>query len=169
MSTWRCRFWSCSEFSQDEESWCREHLVAFRRGLLDNCPECGWGKETRFPTCAGCRRVSRALHAALHGENEFPVAPAPRGFHVYVLQLDGGDFLAGYSRDLRVRLMEHQDGVIPPTADRSPELVWFTWVESRMAAKTLKVRLKRLCDDDPREMRRWIIRFQDLVRELRLP
>ena len=107
MPTWRCRFWSCSEFSQDEESWCREHLVAFRRGLLDNCPECGWGKETRFPTCAGCRRVSRALHAALHGENEFPVAPAPRGFHVYVLQLDGGDFLAGYSRDLRVRLMEH--------------------------------------------------------------
>ena len=65
--------------------------------------------------------------------------------------------------------MEHQDGVIPPTADRSPQLVWFTRVESRAEAKALKGRLRRLCDDDPRAMRRWILRFQDLVRELRLP
>ena len=100
------------------------------------------------------------------GRTSPPVPSVNRGFHVYVLQLRGGDFLAGYSRDLRVRLMEHRDGVIPPTAGRSPELVWFTLVESRAEAKALKVRLRRLCDDDPREMRRWVIRFQDLVREL---
>ena len=162
MSTWQCRFWSCSEPSQVEESWCLEHLVAFRRGLLDDCPRCGFGKERRYSTCLRCRRAATDRP----WEDQSPVAPLNGEFHVYVLQLDGGGFLAGYSRDLRVRLMEHRDGVIPPTAGRSPELVWFTLVESRAEAKALKARLRRLCNDDPREMRRWVIRFQDLVREM---
>ena len=162
MSTWQCRFWSCPELSQEEESWCHEHLAAFRRGLLNDCPSCGFGKERRYSSCLRCLRAA----AARPWEDQSPVPSVNRGFHVYVLQLRGGDFLVGYSRDLRVRLMEHRDGVIPPTAGRDPELVWFTLVESRAEAKALKVRLRRLCDDDPREMRRWVIRFQDLVRDL---
>ena len=164
MTMWWCRFWNCSERAQQEESWCREHLDAFRRGLLDDCPNCGFGKYRRYSFCLRCRRAATARP----WKDQSP-GPSMNGeFHVYVLQLEGGGFLAGYSSDLRVRLMEHRDGVIPPTAGCSPQLVWFTLVESRAEARALKGRLRRLCDDDPEELRRWILQFQDLVWELRL-
>ena len=91
---------------------------------------------------------------------------AHREFYVYVLQLDDGEFFAGYSRNIWMRLREHQDGMVHPTAGRSPDLVWFTMAESRAAAESLKVRIRRLCLDNPREMRRWILEFRDLVGEL---
>ena len=43
---------------------------------------------------------------------------------------------------------------------------WFTVVESRAAAESLKLRVRRLCRDDPREIRSRMIRLRDLVREL---
>ena len=154
----QCRFWSCSTPVREGDPWCREHRRAFQRGLVDDCPECGRGKELRFPTCLECRRVPTAFS----GERESPMGSDARGVYVYVLQLKEGDFFAGYACDLRVRLMEHHEGIIPRTAGRFPRLVWFRVVESRVAAELLKLSVRRLCRDDPREIRRWIIRLKDI-------
>ena len=85
-----------------------------------------------------------------------------------MLLLEGGDFFAGYTRDIRVRLMDHQGGIGHATAGRSPKLVWFTMVESRTQTESLRMRVRRLCRDDPREVRRWILRLRDLVKDLDL-
>ena len=162
MTTNQCYFSTCPTPVEEGVFWCIEHLHAFRHGLLDDCPGCGFGKETCYSTCPECCPASTALH----GEDKLPVGPAPQRFYVYVLQLEGGVFRAGSTSDLQVRLMEHRHGIVPPTAGRNPRLAWFTMVESPAAAESLKIELRRLCRDDPREMRRWVITFRDLVRDL---
>ena len=87
-------------------------------------------------------------------------------FFVYILKLDGNVFYAGQTRELRERLMEHRDGDTVSTAGKNPRLVWFTQVSTRDAAVTLEAELKRLCDKNPREIRRRVRRFQDLVEQL---
>ena len=49
---------------------------------------------------------------------------APRECCVYVLHLKDHSFFAGYTRDMKVRLMKHQDGTIHPTAGCTLQ----TWV-----------------------------------------
>lgn len=87
-------------------------------------------------------------------------------FFVYILKLDGNIFYAGQTRELRERLMEHRDGDTISTAGRNPKLVWFTKVSSRDEATTIEADLKRLCDQNPREVRRKVRHFRDLVEEL---
>ena len=87
-------------------------------------------------------------------------------FFVYILKLDGNAFYAGQTRELRERLMEHRDGDTVSTAGKNPRLVWFTKVSTRDEATTLESELKRLCDENPREVRRRVLQFQDLVQEL---
>ena len=164
MSTHQCSFWNCYTDSEREEAWCREHLQDRRRGLVDDCPRCGAGKYRRYSICLRCLQAATAYP----WQEEFPVPSVTGEFHAYVLQLEDGRFLAGCSSDLRLRLMEHRDGIIPATAGQNPKLAWFTTVESRGEAEALKARLRLLCRDDPREMRRWILRFRDLVRDLQL-
>ena len=89
-----------------------------------------------------------------------------KDFYVYVLKLDDGSFYAGQTREIRERLMEHRDGTTKSTAGRNPKLVWFSTVSTREQATGLEVQLKKLCDQNPREIRRWVRRFQDLVEEL---
>lgn len=64
------------------------------------------------------------------------------------------------------RLSEHRDGKAKTTAGQNPKLVWFGIVKSREAATSMEVELKKLIDSNPREIRRMIISFQDLVKEL---
>ena len=87
-------------------------------------------------------------------------------FFVYILKLDGNTFYAGQTRELRERLMEHRDGDTVSTAGKNPKLVWFTKVSTRDKAVTLEAELKRLCDKNPREVRRRVRQFQDLVEQL---
>ena len=87
-------------------------------------------------------------------------------FFVYILKLDGNAFYAGQTRELRERLMEHRDGDAVSTAGKNPRLIWFTKVSTRDEATTLESELKRLCDENPREVRRRVLQFQDLVQEL---
>ncbi len=156
MSTHQCSFWDCYTDSEREEAWCREHLQARRRGLVDDCPRCGAGKYRRYFICLRCLRAATAY-------------PWQEEFHVYVLQLGDGGFFAGYSSDLELRLMEHRDGCIPATRGLEPRLAWFTTVESRRDAEALKARIRALCRDDSREMLRRLLWFRDLVRELPIP
>ena len=89
-----------------------------------------------------------------------------RSFHVYILKLEGGEFYAGQTRELRERLSEHRDGRTQSTAGRNPKLVWFTEMASRHEATELEVELKKAIDSNPRIIRRMVTDFHDLVREL---
>ena len=87
-------------------------------------------------------------------------------FYVYVLKLNDGTFYASQTRESRERLMEHRDGTTRTTAGKDPKLVWFSTVSTRKQATELEVIVKKVCDRNPREIRRWILKFQDLVDEL---
>lgn len=87
-------------------------------------------------------------------------------FFVHILKFANGAFYAGQTRELRERLSEHRDGRAKTTAGQNPKLVWFGIVKSREAATAMEVELKKLIDSNPREIRRMIISFQDLVKEL---
>lgn len=87
-------------------------------------------------------------------------------YYTYILKMDGGEFYCGHTRDLRARLSEHRDGHTPSTAGRHPRLVWFTELPTRAEAAGLEAALKELNDRNPREIRKMVIRFEDLVREM---
>ena len=88
-------------------------------------------------------------------------------FYAYLLRLDDGSFYAGQTRDIRERLMEHRDGSgARATAGRSPRLVWFRTFPTRDGAAAEESSLKALCRDNPRQVRRMILAFQDVVGEL---
>jgi predicted GIY-YIG superfamily endonuclease len=102
---------------------------------------------------------------------EYPAAWEKRDasanrFFVYILKLDGGEFYAGHTRELRERLSEHRDGRTKSTAELNPKLVWFGMLATREAAIAAEAELKKLVDSNPREVRRMVIDFQDLAREL---
>ena len=63
-------------------------------------------------------------------------------------------------------MSEHRDGKVATTKGRTPELVWFTELASRDEATKLEAVLKQTRDRDERSIRRMIVRFQSLVREL---
>ena len=87
-------------------------------------------------------------------------------FFVYILKLTDGAFYAGQTRELRERLSEHRDGLVQSTAHKDPKLVWFAVLPSRDAAASTEVALKKLIDSNPREIRRMVIGFSDMAREL---
>ena len=87
-------------------------------------------------------------------------------FFVYILSLSGGKFYAGQTRELRERLSEHRDGQTKSTAGKNPKLVWYGMLPTREQAAAGEVELKKLVDSNPRDIRRMIIRFRDLVQEL---
>ena len=84
-------------------------------------------------------------------------------FFIYILKLDGGQFYAGQTRELRERIAEHRDGATKTTAGKHPKLVWFKAVDTREEAEELEVALKVLCNKNPREIRRWITKLKDAV------
>ena len=87
-------------------------------------------------------------------------------FFVYILKLEGGEYYAGQTRELRERLSEHRDGQVQSTKGRNPKLVWFGQLPTRDAAATTEVELKKLVDSNPRQIRRMVISFKDLANEL---
>ncbi len=87
-------------------------------------------------------------------------------YYAYILKMDGGEFYCGHTRDLRARLSEHRDGNSKSTAGRHPVLAWFTELPTRAEAAELEAALKELNDRNPREIRKMVIRFNDLVREM---
>ncbi len=87
-------------------------------------------------------------------------------FFVYILKLNKGQFYAGQTRELRERLSEHRDGRVKSTAGKDPKLVWFAALSSRDAATSTEVELKNLIETNQREIRRMVVKFQDLIREV---
>ena len=174
--TKRCPFWDCKTRIGANRSFCDQHRTESKKGLIDKCPGCGRDKYKRYGECLDCsskpqRRSAQATVTNRKHNPEYPAAWEKRDasadrFFVYILKLDGGEFYAGHTRQLRERLSEHRDGRTKSTAGRDPKLVWFGMLPTREAAIAAEVELKKLVDRDPREVRRMVIDFQDLAREL---
>ena len=86
-------------------------------------------------------------------------------FNGNILKMDGCRFCAGQTREFRDRISERRDGSTKSTAGKNPKLVWFAQMPIRNAATTREVELKNLVDDNPREVRRMVVRIQDFIRE----
>ena len=177
----RCLFWDCQTPVRADHVFCYDHYQDLQYSLIDECTGCGRAKDIQYDFCLDCYRNQRSQSAKNTSINksssyqwyrpeysqawEKQDASASR-FFVYILKLDGGQFYAGQTRELKERLSEHKDGKTKSTAGKNPKLVWFSVVESREEATNVEVELKKLIDTNPREIRRMMIRFRDLVREL---
>jgi len=177
----RCLFWDCGQAIRPDHVFCYEHFRDFQEGLVDECPGCGRAKDAVYDWCLDCYRQSSSSQRAAYQSSrveqkrwyrpEYSAAWDNRDatadrFFVYILKFANGAFYAGQTRELRERLSEHRDGKAKTTAGQTPKLVWFGIVKSREAATSMEVELKKLIDSNPREIRRMIISFQDLVKEL---
>ena len=179
-----CGYWDCSRPIRADHFLCREHYEDYADGLIDECPACGRFKYALYEACLDCysgkpvpvpftARSGRGAVAERRGPYRTEHSKAwERGdegveeFYVYVLKLDDGSFYAGQTRDLRARLMEHRDGLTGSTRGRSPVLVWFATTSSREAAEKYEAEIKELIDRNPREVRKMILKFHDLISEV---
>ena len=71
-------------------------------------------------------------------------------------------------KELKERLCEHKDGVVPSTAGQTPRLAWFHVVPTRHEAVSLEAEVKDVAESSQREIRRLVVGFRDLVREVDL-
>jgi predicted GIY-YIG superfamily endonuclease len=83
-------------------------------------------------------------------------------FFVYIIKHDGG-FYKGHTRELKVRMSKHRDGLEPATKGKNPKLKYFEVLPSRDSAEKREVELKKLNDS---EIRRLIIDFEGWIQEL---
>ncbi len=175
-----CAYQDCNQSIAPWFELCQEHNANKQSGLIDRCPGCGQYKDPRYPLCRQCNASAKAVAPKsatprLRGKYDPEENPAwDRGdadadvFFVYILKLSGGDFYVGQTRDLRERLGEHRDGKTQSTAGKAPKLVWFAPVNTRNEAVKAEADLKWVIDHNPREIRRMIIWFRDLVKEVDL-
>lgn len=185
----KCAFCECNEVVDPEYDLCKRHNRTRKAGSIERCPGCSNFKRKRYKVCSFCNDAKTQVHLdksqtanktirhynskreqARYRRESSPAWAAgdadARSFHVYILKLDGGEFYAGQTRELRERLSEHRDGRTQSTAGRNPKLVWFTEVSSRREATELEVELKKAIDGNPRIIRRMVTGFHDMVREL---
>ena len=166
----QCRVWNCNETIRKQYEFCREHYYDSIVGLIDDCPGCGRAKDSDYDTCTDCRSTATTRTPKRYQREHSKAWEAGDSeateFFVYILKLEGGSFYAGQTRELRERLMEHRDGKTKTTAGKNPKLVWFTQVETREQAADYEVVLKKICDTNPREIRRRVLDLKDLVGEL---
>jgi len=179
-----CGYWDCSRPIRADHFLCREHYEDYADGLVDECPGCGRFKYALYEFCLDCyagrppppaavARARRGVLAEQRGEYRTEHSRAwERGdegvgeFYAYILKLEDGSFYAGQTRDLRARLMEHRDGLTRSTRGRRPVLVWFAATSSREAAERYEAELKEMISHNPREVRKMILKFRDLISEV---
>ena len=172
-----CEFWSCRGAIRDDHFLCRDHYARLQEGSIAKCPLCDRYKDAQYETCLECDTKPRPRAT---GERRAPYQatrdPDPAweagdaeatSFFTYVLKLDGGQFYVGQTRDLRARLMEHRHGTgasVP--RGKNPKLQWFATMSTRRQAMAKEKQLKELLKRNPRALRKLIIDFRDIHREL---
>ncbi len=170
----QCTFWNCRIPVTTKGFYlCRHHYKKSQDGQVDKCPDCGQYKSATYASCLNCRfkKSSTSSKSSEYYPQEYSKAwesgdAEATTFYVYVLKLNDGSFYAGHTREINERLMEHRDGRVKSTANRDPKFVWFAEVDSRDEATRLEAEVKKICDQDSREMRRWIIDLRIIVEEL---
>jgi predicted GIY-YIG superfamily endonuclease len=177
-----CRYFSCNRPIQGHRFLCAEHYRDWKSGLVDECPNCGQFKNAEYKLCLNSAQEQpqpRRKSATAVSDRKARYAPESskawiKGdkrtarFFVYILKLDGGDFYVGHTRELRERMSEHRDNTTVSTAGRHPSLRYFEILPSRETAASREAELKELARSNPRQIRRLIIGFQDLVRLVQL-
>ena len=179
--TKECLFWNCAAPTTQDETLCDVHYRDSQTGNVDQCPGCDRHKYRQYHRCWECQnnsptsltRAERPGNPPTYNWNEPEYSKAwekgdseAKRFFAYLLKLEGGDFYAGHTNDLRARLTEHRDGRTKTTAGRDPKLVWFVGFPSRDEATRAEVGLKERINRNPREIRKRVIGFHDLVSEL---
>ena len=178
----KCSYWNCGRRIDKAHFLCREHFEDLLDGFIDQCPICGRFKDMEYDLCLDCyngRQVkiwnpSANIKSQIKNysiEHNKAWEGKDRGadkFFVYVLKLDRGEFYVGQTRDLRARLLEHKDNKTKSTAGRNPELKYFEILNSREAVESREAELKKLNETNPREIRKMVISFQDLIKEVNL-
>lgn len=159
---------------------CSEHYEDWRDELINQCPKCGRFKDAQYNLCSPCyyrRPTSRwtppvdSLQQKRrpqieHSQSWEKLDQQSVRFFVYILNLDGGKFYVGQTRELRERLSEHMDGKVASTKGFSPRLQYFEILPTREAAEIRESELKKFDESNPRQIRRMILGFKDLVSEL---
>ena len=84
-----------------------------------------------------------------------------------ILKGNNAKYYVGQTRDLRARLSEHRDGKTRSTAGSNIQLQYFEEFKTRKEAELREVALKKLVQNDERQIRKMIINFQDRIKEVR--
>jgi len=177
-----CGYWSCNRRIRYGHFLCTQHYDDWEDGFVDECPKCGRFKDAEYELCLDCAQgrtsnrwkrptsiPSRKQQYAPEHSKAWTKGDKEAGrFFVYILKLNDGSFYVGQTRELRERMSEHRDGKTPSTAGRNPKLQFFGILPSRESASLAEVELKKLVDSNPRQIRRMILGFQDLIREVQL-
>ncbi len=177
-----CGYWECGRRIPDDHFLCREHYEDWEDGLIDQCPRCGRFKDVMYDLCLDCyyerpvprREPFNAIPPSkryYNLEHSDAWEKGDRGadhFFVYILKLDGGKFYVGQTRELRERLSEHRDNKTVSTAGANPRLQYFEILPTREDAEHREAELKNILESNPRQIRRMIIGFRDLIHELNL-
>ena len=171
----QCEFWDCATPVRRSHFLGLDHYGGYENGQVDRCPDCERYKDAKYSLCLGCKsdNPQASTKSSKRYQREHSTAweagdVEATAFYIYVLKLNDGSFYAGQTREIRERLMEHRDSRTESTAGRDPKLVWFTVVGTRDEATRFESVVKKMCDQNPREIRRWIVQFQDIVKEVDL-
>ena len=85
--------------------------------------------------------------------------------YLYVLKLDGGQYYAGQTNHLAIRLKEHNDGTTRSTKGKHPRLVYFKqWVGRTKELNESEDILNRLARENLRAIRRMVEEWQQPLR-----
>ncbi len=175
-----CAYWSCQRKVSGRNFLCLEHWEDLQDNFIDKCPICGRYKDFDYELCLDCKN-RRPIDTRFKARDNEPLTKRPKvehskawekadkaaeRFFVYILKLDNGEFYAGQTRELRERLSEHRDAKTASTAGHNPRLQYFEVLPTRESAALREVDLKALCTKNPRQIRRMIIGFHDLLREV---
>jgi predicted GIY-YIG superfamily endonuclease len=168
-----CAQIDCGAPASYEKPLCYKHWQEFDRYQILECENChrfdemvGFLGEDR-ELCWDCARSRRGL------SNEIPVhhhKPIEHQTHyLYILKLDGGTFYVGQTKDLELRLREHQDGLTRSTQGKHPKLVWFEKsFGDRESVDEQEQELTLLNKSNPRRIRRIVADWQRLIRLVHL-
>ena len=177
-----CGYWECNRPIPYNHFLCAEHYDDWQNYLIDECPKCGRFKDAMYDLCLDCNNrrpftpwkppvaitKPKRYQELEHSEAWAKGDKNAERFYVYILKLSDGTFYVGQTREIRERLSEHRDQKALSTAGRNPKLEYFEILPSREAAEMREAKLKEINNTNPRQIRRMIIGFQDIIREIQL-
>lgn len=177
-----CAHFECNKRIRNDHFLCQMHFMMWEDGFVDQCPKCGRFKSAIYELCLDCYEGQQVIPweppTAIKGKVHQPDiehsnvwTKADQGvnrFFVYILKSDDGDFYVGQTRELRERLSEHRDKKTKSTSERRFTLQYFEIWPTRRPAEIREAKMKQLVKDNPRQIRRMIIGFHDLIKEVKM-
>ena len=160
-----CAYAGCGKEVPVDHYLCIYHYSKHQAGTAGPCPSegCRRFRSLDYERCADCARVAAP-------ESDSAWTPGDEGhatFYAYLL-LQGSQFYAGHTRDLRERLWEHRSGdclaTSPDSGAEPAHLVFFQEFATREAAAERELELKQLLLRERRSVLAIAFRFQDVAR-----